>query len=65
MHVPAASSVAAEDDAVQIVGVVELKVTGNPELAVTVNATGSDVLITCVGMDAKVIVCCSRLTVKL
>jgi hypothetical protein len=65
VHVPLASSVAAENDTVQIVGVVEPKPTGSPELAVAINATGTDVLIACVGIAAKVIVCGARLTVKL
>jgi hypothetical protein len=37
MHVPKASSVADEGETVQMAGVVEVYVTGSPELAVAVN----------------------------
>jgi hypothetical protein len=38
VQVPAASIVAVEADTEQMVGVVEVKLTGRPELAVAVNA---------------------------
>jgi hypothetical protein len=38
VQIPEASSEAFESETVQMVGVVEVKMTGNPELAVAVNA---------------------------
>ncbi len=39
-----------------MVGVVEVKLTGSPELAVAVSVTPTDVLAACAGIAAKVIV---------
>jgi hypothetical protein len=50
---------------VHTLDVVVAKLTGRPELAVAVSASGAAVLMICVGMDAKVIVWEARLTVKL
>jgi hypothetical protein len=38
VQIPAASSVAVEFETVQVAGVVEVKLTGSPELAAAVNA---------------------------
>jgi hypothetical protein len=56
VQVPAANSEAVDPETVQMVGVVELKLTGSPELAVAVSVTPIDVLIGWVGIAAKVIV---------
>jgi hypothetical protein len=48
-----------------MVGVLEVKLTGRPELAVAVSVTGIEVLITWAGIAAKVMVCAMGLTVKL
>jgi len=47
------------------VGVIDVNVTGYWELAVADRTNGTAVLIGCAGMEAKVMVCCTRLTVKL
>ena len=65
MQVPAASRVAVEAETVQAAGVVEVKLTGSPELAVAVNATPTDVLTAWVGMAPKVIVWVAKLVVRL
>jgi hypothetical protein len=67
MQVPAAMNVAVEAEAetVQMVGEVEVKVTGRPELAVAVSATATDGLAYWVGIAPNVIVWTARLTVKL
>ena len=67
VQVPADTSVAveAELETVQMAGVVDVKLTGNPELAVAVNVTGTDKLIACAEMAAKLIVWAVRLIVKL
>jgi hypothetical protein len=48
VQVPATSSVAVEfeEETVQMAGVVEVKLTGSPELAAAVNVTLTDVLMT-------------------
>jgi hypothetical protein len=56
VHVPAAISVTVDAETVQMVGVVEAKLTGKPELAVAINETATDGLATCVGIASKVIV---------
>jgi hypothetical protein len=38
MQIPTASSAAVEPETVQMAGVADVKLTGNPELAVAVNA---------------------------
>ena len=65
VQVPGASSVAVEAETVQMAGVVEVKLTGRPELAVAVNAIPTDVLAVWAGIVPKVIVWASGLTVKL
>jgi hypothetical protein len=67
VQVPAASSVAVEaaDEAVQMVGVVEVKLTGSPESAQAFNVIETDVLIIWAGIALNMIVWASRLTVKL
>ncbi len=65
VQVPAEISVAVEPETVQTEGVVEVKLTGRPELAVAVNAIGTDVLIACAGTAPKVIVWAARLAARL
>ena len=67
VQLPKVSSVAVEADELteQTVGVLVVKLTARPELAVAFNATGADALITCVGIAANEIVCGARFTVKL
>jgi hypothetical protein len=64
LHRPDVSSDAAVAETVQIVGVVEAKLTGNPELAVAESETAVSAV--CVPVIAgKAIVCVGRVTVKL
>jgi hypothetical protein len=56
LQVPAAAIVTAAPDIVQTAGVVEIKLTGRPELAVAVN--GSVELTDSPGIAPKLIVCC-------
>jgi hypothetical protein len=67
VHVPVVSSVAVAFavEAVHTVDVVEVKLTGKPELAVAISATGTDVLMGWFGIALKVIVCGTSVTVKL
>jgi hypothetical protein len=67
VHVPVVSSVAVAVavEAVHTVDVVEVKLTGKPELAVAISATGTDVLMGWFGIALKVIVCEASVTVKL
>jgi hypothetical protein len=65
VQVPAVSSVAVEAEIVQTAGVVEVKLTGKPELAEAINATPTDVLTAWVGMAPKVIVWVARLVARL
>jgi hypothetical protein len=67
VQVPSASSVAVEVDVetVQIAGVVEVKPTCRPELAVAVSATPAAELMICAGITLKLIVWARRLTVTL
>lgn len=44
VQIPVVSSVAVEAEAVQMAGVVDVKLTGRPELAVAVNVTPTVVL---------------------
>jgi hypothetical protein len=53
---PAAISVTLDAETVHLSGVIEVKLTGRPELAVAVNATATVVLAICVGIAPKVIV---------
>ena len=55
VQVPAASNVPVEAETVQMVGVVEMKLTGRPELAVAVNARVE--LAVCAGIAPNVMVC--------
>jgi hypothetical protein len=63
VQVPGASSIAIDADTLQMVGVVEVKLTGRRELAVAVTPT--NVFTQWAGMAPKVIVWTSPLTVKL
>jgi hypothetical protein len=65
VQVPSAKSVAVEFVTVQMVEVVEAKLTGRPELAVAVNAVPTDVLTAWAGIAPKVIVWAARFTAKL
>jgi hypothetical protein len=56
VQVPSAKSVTVEPLTVQMAGVVEVKLTGKPELAVAVNATPTDVLTVWTEMAPKLIV---------
>ena len=55
VQVPGASSEAVESETVQIVGVVDVKLTGSPELAVAVKAKVE--LAFCAGIAPNVMVC--------
>ena len=55
LQVPAVARVAAEPPTIQTAGVVEIKLTGNPELAVAASVRVEAA--TCVGIDPKLIVC--------
>ncbi len=63
MQVPRASNEAVDPETVQMAGVLEVKLTGSPELAVAVNARFE--LAIWVGIEAKVTICACGLTVKL
>jgi hypothetical protein len=67
VQLPRESSVAkdAEELTEQIAGVVDVKLTGSPELAVAFKATGAVELMTCVGIAANEIACDAKFTVKL
>ena len=65
VHVPVVTSIAAEPDTVQMLVVVDVRLTGNHELALAVKVTGTEELMICGGMLLKVIVWLSKLTVKL
>jgi hypothetical protein len=65
VQVPTEISVTVEPETVQTEKVVDLKLTGRPELAVAGNATATDVLTTWGGIAANVIVWVSGVTVKL
>ena len=62
-QVPAATKVAVVPDTVQMLVVVEAKVTPNPELAVALSVSGVPTV--CVAGAANVMVCACGLTVKL
>jgi hypothetical protein len=65
VHVPAAKSVAVEPVTVQMAGVVEVKLTSKPELAVADKVTPADVLTIWALIAPKLIVWASPVTVKL
>ena len=56
VQVPGVSNVAAQIETVQIVGVVESKLTGSPELAVAVSGTPTEGLAICAAIAAKMMV---------
>jgi hypothetical protein len=60
-----ASIVAVDPETAQMAGVVNVKLTGRPELAVAGNAAATDVLTTWGGIAANVIDWVSGVTVKL
>ena len=63
VQVPAARKVAVVPETVQTLAVVEVKLTGRPELAVALSVSGVPTV--CAPGLAKVIVCDVRFTVKL
>ncbi len=65
VQVPEASSVAVEPETVQMAGVVDVKLTGRPELALAVNVIETEVFANWSGIGPNVIVWAARLTVKL
>ena len=65
VQVPTEISVTVEPETVQTEKVVDLKLTGRPELAVAVSAIGTDVLIACAGIARKVIVWAAKLAARL
>jgi hypothetical protein len=56
VQIPAPSREAVDPKIVQMEGVIEVRPTGRPELAETINVTATDVLNAWAGMAPKVIV---------
>ncbi len=65
VQVPTASSEAVDPETVQMAGVVEVKLTGSPELAVALSTTATEAFHIWAGIAPKVIVWAAGLTVKL